>query len=146
MKDKIVKLREETGAGIMDCKNALKDADGDMDKARDIIKEKGLARADKKAERKTGSGVIESYIHNSRVGVLLELRCETDFVARNEEFVSLAHDIAMQVASMNPESVEDLLAQDFIKDGSVTVGDELTRVISKMGENMKIERFCRYEL
>lgn len=142
----IVTLREETGAGVMDCKKALDEANGDLEKAKQIIFEKGVAKAEKKAERKTGSGLLESYIHNGRIGVLVEIRCETDFVARNEEFQSFAKDVAMQIASMAPESVEDLLEQPYIKDNTITISDLLTRIIAKIGENMKIERFCRYEL
>lgn len=146
MTDAIVKLREETGAGIMDCKRALDDAGNDYNKAKQLIVERGVVKAEKKSERKTGSGVLESYIHDGRIGVLLELRCETDFVAKNEKFKELAHNIAMQIASMNPESVEELLEQPFIKDQSFTIGSLLTQSIATIGENMKIERFCRYEL
>lgn len=146
MNDAIVRLREETGAGVMDCKRALDDAQGDVEKARLLIFERGAVKAQKKAERKTGSGLLEAYVHNNRVGVLLEIRCETDFVARTDAFKTLAHDVAMQVASMDPQDVEDLLAQEFIKDGSVTINDVVTRAISSIGENIKIERFCRYEL
>lgn len=142
----IVTLREETGAGVMDCKKALDEASGNLEKAKEIIFSKGAAKAQKKAERKTGSGILEAYVHNGRIGVLVEIRCETDFVARNDEFRSFARDVAMQIASMAPEDVEALLAQPFIKDESITIEDALTRMIAKIGENMKIERFCRYEL
>ena len=146
MPDDVKKLRELTGAGVMECKRALEEAKGDLDDAQKIIEEKGILKAEKKSERKTGSGVLESYIHNSRVGVLLELRCETDFVARTEDFKNLAHDIAMHIAAMNPENVEALLAQPFVKDASKTVGDVIKQTIGKIGENMKIERFMRYQL
>ncbi|MHB9019522.1 MAG: translation elongation factor Ts [Minisyncoccota bacterium] len=139
-------LREETGAGIMECKRALQDANGDIEEAKRIINEKGLLKAEKKSERKTGSGILESYIHNSRVGVLLELRCETDFVARTEDFKNLAHDLVMHIAAMNPENVEVLLAQPFVKDPSKTINDVIKQVIGKIGENMVVERFMRYEL
>lgn len=142
----IVKLRELTGAGIMDCKRALQEANGDIDLAKNIIAEKGLAKAEKKSERKTGSGLLESYIHNGRVGVLLELRCETDFVAKTDDFKNLAHDLAMHIAAMKPENVDDLLAQPFIKDASQTIGDLIKKTIAKLGENTVIERFTRYEL
>lgn len=142
----VKKLREETGAGVMECKRALQDAKGDIDEARKIINERGLLKAEKKAERKTGSGVLESYIHNGRVGVLLELRCETDFVARTEDFKNLAHDLVMHIAAMNPENVEALMAQPFIKDPSKTIKDFLKQAIGKIGENMVVERFMRYEL
>ncbi len=146
MNDAIVRLREETGAGVMDCKRALDDAQGDLDKARTLIFERGAAKAEKKAERKTGSGLLETYVHNNRVGVLLELRCETDFVARTDAFKTLAHDIVMQIASMNPQSVDELLTQEFIKDSAITINELVTRAIASIGENIKIERFCRYEL
>jgi len=146
MSDNIKKLREMTGAGIMECKRALEEAKGDIDTAKNIIAERGLAKAEKKSERKTGSGVLESYVHNGRVGVLLELRCETDFVAKTEDFKNLAHDLAMHIAAMNPENVEALLAQPFIKDSSKTIGDLIKSIIAKLGENTVIERFMRYEL
>ncbi len=145
-KEDIQKLRMMTNAGMMDCKRALEEAGGDIDKAREIIKEKGLIIAEKKASRKTGAGLLETYIHNNRVGVLLELRCETDFVARSDMFKNLAHDLAMQIAAMEPEGVDELLEQPSIKDPAVTVNDIITQVIAQMGENIKVERFCRYEL
>jgi elongation factor Ts len=144
--DNVKKLRELTGAGVMECKRALEEAKGDFDAAKDIIAEKGMLKAEKKAERKTGSGVLESYIHNGRVGVLLELRCETDFVARTDDFKNLAHDLAMHIAAMNPENIEALLAQPFIKDPSKNIEVVIKQVIGKIGENMKVERFMRYEL
>ena len=140
------KLREETGAGIMECKRALQEAKGDVEEAKKIIDERGLLKADKKSDRKTGSGVLESYIHNGRVGVLLELRCETDFVTKTEDFKNLAHDLAMHIAAMNPENVEALLAQPFVKDPSKNISDVIKQVIGKIGENMVVERFMRYEL
>jgi elongation factor Ts len=144
--DNVKKLRELTGAGIMDCKKALEEAEGDFDAAQSIIAEKGMLRAEKKSERKTGSGVLESYIHNGRVGVLLELRCETDFVARTDDFKNLAHDLAMHIAAMNPENINELLAQPFIKDPSKTIEAVIKQFIGKLGENTKVERFIRYEL
>ena len=146
MTDAIVKLREETGAGVMDCKKAIDDAGGDYEKARALIFERGASKATKRQERKTGAGVLETYIHNGRIGVLVEVRCETDFVAKNETFKALAHDIAMHIASMDPATVDDLLAQPFVRDESVTVQDLVTQAIAKTGENIKIERFCRYEI
>ena len=144
--DILVQLREATGAGVMDCKKALDDAKGDYEKAKQLILERGVAKAEKRAERKTGAGVLETYVHNGRIGVILELRCETDFVAKTDVFKTLAHDLAMHVASMEPGSVKDLLKQPFIKDESLTVGDLITQAIAKTGENIKLERFCRYEL
>ncbi|MGI6555445.1 MAG: translation elongation factor Ts [Bacillota bacterium] len=110
-------LREKTGAGMMDCKKALVEADGDFEKAVDILREKGLAKAAKKAGRVASEGLVVSYIHgNGKIGVLLEVNCETDFVARNEEFASLCHDIAMQVAAANPEYVSrDEIPQEVLE-------------------------------
>ena len=142
----LVRLREVTGAGVMDCKKALEDAGGDFDKAKEIILERGVSKAEKRAERKTGSGVLETYVHNGRIGVILELRCETDFVAKTEVFKTLAHDLAMHIASMAPENIDELLEQPFIKDEKVKVGSLITQAIAKTGENIKLERFCRYEL
>jgi len=130
----------------MECKRALQEANGDFDKAISIIHEEGLVRADKKKERTTGAGLLESYVHNERVGVLLELRCETDFVGRSKEFRELAHDLAMQIAAMNPANVDDLLKQMYIKDETLTIEDLIKRAIAKVGENIKVERFCRYEI
>ena len=146
MLNKIQKLREATGAGVMECSRALKEAGGDFDKAVSIIHEQGIIKAEKKKERTTGAGILESYIHNERVGVLLELRCETDFAARSKEFRGLAHDLAMQIAAMEPAKVDDLLKQMYIKDETLIVGDLIKRVIAKVGENIRVERFCRYEI
>jgi len=146
MKGQIQKLRELTGAGVMECKKALQKADGDFDKAISIIHEEGLVRAEKKKERATGAGILESYLHNERVGVLLELHCETDFVGRSKEFKELAHDLAMQIAAMDPINIEDLLKQMYIKDETLTVEDLIKRTIAKLGENIRVERFCRYEI
>lgn len=142
----VQKLRETTGAGVMECKKALEEAGGNFDKAISIIHERGLVRAEKKSERTTGAGALESYIHNERVGVLLELRCETDFVARSKDFKDLAHDLVMQIASMDPKTIEELLVQQYIKDDSVTIEFLVKQTISKLGENIRVERFCRYEL
>ncbi len=142
----IIKLRKATGAGVMECKRALEEAGGDFEKAVQIIKERGIVIAEKKGDRKTGAGILESYIHNDRVGVLLELRSETDFVARSEPFRKLAHELAMQIAAMNPKDIEDLLRQPYIKDESVKVEKLVKQTIAEVGENIKVERFCRYEL
>lgn len=142
----IKKLREETGAGVVDCKKALQEAEGDYDKAVELIKEKGVAIAKKKSDRETGAGIIESYIHGNRVGVLLELRCETDFVVKSDPFQELAHELAMQIASMNPEDPEDLLEQEYVKDPEKKVEELITETITEVGENINVNRFCRYEL
>ncbi len=142
----VQKLREMTGAGVMECKKALEDAAGDFDKAVQIINERGLVKAEKKASRTTGAGLLESYVHNNRVGVLLDLRCETDFVVRSEPFRELAHNLVMHIAAMNPENVEDLLKQPYVRDEKMAIDALIKGVIAKTGENIKVERFCRYEL
>jgi len=146
MSDDIKKLREITGAGVMDCQRALKEAGGDFDKAISFIHKRGEIIFQKRKERLTGAGVLKSYIHNGRVGVLLDIRCETDFVGRGEDFQNLANEVAMQITAMNPENVEELLKQPYVKDESITIGDLIKRVIAKTGENVKVERFCRYEI
>jgi elongation factor Ts len=146
MDDRIIKLREETGAGVMDCKRALDKAGGDMAKAAEYIREAGIAKADSKKERQTGAGYLSSYVHNNRVGVLLEIRAETDFVVRSEPFQELAHELLLHIAAMAPESVEALLAQPFVKDEKRTVSELIKEVAGKVGENIKVERFVRYEL
>lgn len=146
MLEDIKKLRGDTGAGVMDARRALEEAGGDIDKAREVIKEKGIAIADKKAERKTGAGLLESYIHNNKIGVLLEARCETDFVAKSDPMKELAHELAMHIVAMNPQSVEELIGQPYIRDESRTIDSLIKDVIAKTGENIKVERFCRYEV
>ena len=144
-KDDILKLRELTGAGIMDCKKALADAKGNFDKAKGILREKGLALAKKKSDRATGEGQIISYVHaGGKIGALVEINCETDFVARNEVFQHFARDVAMQVAA-RPEEVS-LLDQKFIKDPSKTVRDYLTETIARLGENILVRRMVRFEI
>ena len=130
MNNDIITLRNETGAGVMDCKNALDKANGDLEKAKEILFKNGIAKAQKKSDRKTGAGLLEAYIHNNRIGVLLEVRCETDFVAKNNKFKEFAHDLSMQIASMNPGSVEELLEQQYIKDESKKVSDILKQIIA----------------
>lgn len=142
----IQKLREITGAGVMDCKKALDDSKGDFEKAKALIQEQGLIKAGKKTNRETGAGLLETYIHNSRVGVLLELRCETDFVARAEPVKELSHDLAMHIAAMDPENVEVLLGQPYIKDETQKVENIIKQVIAKVGENIRVARFMRYEI
>lgn len=145
--DAVKKLRELTSAGVVDCKKALKEAEGDLDKAGKILKKKGAKLAEKRASRETGEGLIEVYLHpGARVGVMLELACETDFVARNELFKKLAHELAMQVASMDPSTVEGLLQQEYIRDPKKKVKDLVEETIAKFGENIRVERLVRYEL
>ena len=146
MDDRIIKLREETGAGVMECKRALDKAEGDMKKALEFIREAGIAKAESKKERKTGAGYLGAYVHNNRVGVLMEMRAETDFVVRSEPFQAMAHELLLHIAAMAPESVEALIEQPFVKDESVKVGDLIKSVTGKVGENIKVERFTRYEI
>lgn len=142
----VQRLREATGAGVMECKKAMDDAGGDFDKAVALINERGVIKAEKKASRATGAGILESYVHNGRVGVLLELRCETDFVARTDAFRELAKNLVMQIAAMGPETVDDLLKQPYIRDDKTSIEQLVKGVIAKTGENVQIGKFCRYEL
>jgi elongation factor Ts len=190
--EKIKQLREETAAGMMDVKRALEESDGDIEGARRVLRERGQAIAAKKSQRETKEGLIEAYVHfNGRVGTLVEVNCETDFVARTQDFKQFARDVALQVASMNPmtvapegiprEALEEersiaekqaaqmgkpenithrivegrlekwvrenaLLTQPFVKDPEKTVGDLLRDNIQKVGENIVVRRFVRYEL
>ncbi len=152
-------LRDQTGAGIMDCKEALEKSDGDMEKAIQALREKGVASATKRVGKDTNEGVIETYLHTGgRVGAMVELGCETDFVARTEEFRKLAHDICMQVAAMGPAYVEAdeieegddrppaqivLMLQPYIKNNSSSVGEMVRELAGKVGENIKVVRFTR---
>jgi len=143
----VQRLRSETGAGVMDSKKALEAAKGDFDKAKTILKEKGLASAQKRSDRETKEGVIEAYIHSGgRIGALVELSSETDFVARNDEFRELAREIAMQVAAMDPQDIDELLAQAYIRDASKTIGELVTTLASTTGENVRVRRFARFQL
>ena len=143
----IKKLRDLTGAGMMDAKAALENAEGDFDKATKLLMEKGAQLAESKADRSALQGLIVDYIHpGDRVGVLLELNCETDFVARNPEFRIMAHDIAMHIAAASPTDIKDLLEQQYIKDLSIKISDYLNKYIQKFGENLEIARFERFEI
>ena len=188
----VKELREKTGAGMMDCKRALVETDGDLEKAVDYLREKGLSKAAKKADRVTAEGLVASYIHgNGRIGVLVEVNCETDFVARSEDFQQLVKDVAMQIAATDPryltredvpqeaidherevlrqqalnegkpEAIVDkmtegrlekfyrenvLLEQEFVKDTDKSVQQMITEMIAKIGENISVRRFTRYQL
>jgi len=144
--DNVSKLREITGVGVMECKKALDEAQGDFEKARQIIHEKGLAKIEKRADRETGAGMIVSYVHNDRIGALLDLRAETDFVVRSEPFKELAKEIVMQIAAMNPQNVDELLNQPYIKNESKTIKDLIDDVKARVGENIKINNFARLEI
>jgi len=152
----VKELREKTGAGIMDCKKALQETNGNQEKAQELLKQKGLLKHAKLAGRVANQGVIESYIHTGgRIGALVEVNCETDFVARTDEFRTLAREIAMQVASMNPQTVgslegdegEDaLLSQEYIRDARRTIRDLIKETIAQVGENIVVSRFMRFEV
>jgi len=147
VKDNVKRLREETGAGVMDCKRALDEAKGDFDKAKGLIKERGLAKAKEKADREAKEGIVEAYVHaGGRIGAMVELSSETDFVARNPGFKELAREIAMQVAAMDPTNVDQLLEQPYIRDSSKTIGELVTTVAASTGENVRVKRFKRFEL
>ena len=142
----IKKLRELTEAGIADCREALKESDGDLTKAKEWLKKKGLDKASSKTDREVKAGIVETYSHGGKVGVLVEVLCETDFVARTEDFKGLAHELSLQIASMNPSSVEELLSQEYIRDNSLTVEQLIKSVIGKLGENIQVGRFERIAL
>lgn len=142
----IKQLREQTGAGIADCRVALEASGGDMEKAKEWLKKHGLEKGASKSEREVKNGMIEVYSHGGKVGVLVELLCETDFVAKTPDFKNLAHEIALQVASMNPSSVEELLGQEYIRDNTQTVDQLIKGVIGKLGENIQVGRFERIAL
>ena len=159
--DRVKELRGQSGAGIMDCRNALLEAEGNMEKAAKILKQSSLFKVEKKRERLTSQGLIEAYIHTGRIGAMVEVNCETDFAARTDEFKELAHNLAMQVAAMPPEFISQeevpegddtdaqltcLLLQPYIRDSALTVKDIIDETIAKVGENIKVSRFARFEL
>lgn len=144
--EKIKKLREETGLSIGECEKALKEGGGDLDKAREILSKKGEIFAQKRIERETGYGVVASYIHyDKKVGTMIELRCESDFVARSEDFQKLAHEICLQIAAISPEEIP-ILEQKWIKDENKTMKELIDDYISKFGENIVLKRFVRYQI
>ncbi len=141
------KLRQETSASIADCRVALEETENDYKKAQAWLKKRGLEKAVKKSDRETSQGLVESYIHmGGRIGVLLEIRCETDFVAKTDDFKQLTREIGMQISAMNPENVEALLKQEYIRDTKMTIEELIKSVIGKLGENITIARFTRYAL
>jgi elongation factor Ts len=160
----IKELRQKCGAGIMECRSALIKAEGDMEKALENLREQGCLKAAKKAERATEQGLVEAYIHiGGRIGSIVEINCETDFVARTDVFKELAHNLAMQVAAMCPRYISEdeipeeeradteidatcLLKQVYIKDPTITIQDVIFEAIAKTGENIKVSRFARFEL
>ena len=145
--DTIRKLRDSTGAPVMRVKKVLEEEKGDEKKAEKILKKEGFEKASKRQDRETSAGKVFSYVHHSgKVAVLIEVLCETDFVAKNDLFVSLGKDVSMQIASMNPKDVKELEGQDFIKDPSKKISDLVKEVIAKTGENIRLGRFYRVEL
>ena len=146
-KDEVKRLREETGAGVMDCKRALEESKGDFENAKALIKERGLAKAQKKSDREAKEGIVEAYVHaGGRIGAMVEVSSETDFVARNPEFRELAKELAMQVAAMDPKDVDELLEQTYIRDASKKVGELVTGIAAATGENVRVRRFKRFQL
>ena len=142
----VKELREKTGAGIMDCKKVLTETDGDMEKAMELLRERGIAKAAKKSDRIAAEGLVECYIsEDGKVGSIVEVNSETDFVAKNAEFKEFVLEVAKQVAIKNPKDVEELLGQDSIQETGKTVKEVLTDKIAKIGENMNIRRFERFE-
>ncbi len=158
-------LRERTSAGVLDCRQALLNTDGDVQEALELLRQRGLAIAEKKASRTVGQGIIEAYVHHGgQIGAMVEVNCETDFVAHTREFKELAHNLALQIAAMSPKFIsseeegstegereEDpqktcLLLQPFIKDDSKSVKEVIAETIAKVGENIKVRRFARFEL
>jgi len=144
--EKIKKLREETGVGVMICKKVLDKAKGNIEKAQKLIQEELKDLIKKKKEAKTGVGKLEAFIHNNRVGVLLEMRAQTDFAVKSPLFKELCHNLVMQIAAMSPENIEELMKQPFIKDESKSVREIIDETISKLKENINIQRFTRYEI
>jgi elongation factor Ts len=143
----VKKIRAEMGLGIMEIKAALEEAEGDEKKAKDILKLKGFKKAESKAERETHQGRVATYTHSTgKIGVMVELLCETDFVAKHEDFVAVTKDICLQIAAMNPETVEDLLKMEFIKDPSKTIDEMVKGLVAKFGENIKIGKMARFEI
>lgn len=143
----IKELRNLTNISIQACKQALEESKGNIKKALEILKKQGAFIAEKKSQREVKDGIIASYIHsNQKIGVLLKLRSETDFVARNEEFQKLAKELAMHIAAMNPENTKELLKQAYIRDLDISIEDLLKSYIAKLGENITVESFIRFEI
>ena len=142
----IKKLKELSGAGLTDAKVALVEAKGDFDKALEVMRKKGLTKAEKRGDRETREGLIDAYVHDGRIGALVEVNCETSFVAKTDEFKDLAHKLAMQVASMDPRDVNELMGQQYILDDGKTVEMFVKDAIAKTGENITVKQFKRIEL
>jgi elongation factor Ts len=144
--EQLKQLREETGVSMGECQKALAEAKGDIAKAKEILKKLGKELAQKKSERATCQGIIDAYIHpNKKVGAMIELRCETDFVAKNPDFLKLAHELCLQIAAIDPEEIP-IFEQPWIKDQAKTVKSLIEDTVAKLGENIILEKFIRYEL
>ncbi len=145
--EQVKQLRDKTGVSVMACKEALEKSGGDVEKALDFLAERGLKIAEAKSERRTKAGIVEAYIHPSKqIGVLLELRSETDFVAKNQDFQILAHDLSMHIAASCPNDIPELLSQPYVKNPEITVNDFLKEAVQKFGENIEISRFNRFNI
>jgi len=145
--EQIKQLRQKTGLSVIECKKALEEVKGDEVKALEILSKRGAEKAIKKSARGAEQGLIEAYLHNNgKIGVILELNCETDFVAKNDQFKKLAHDLAMHIAALDVQDVDELLAQPFIKDESKTIQELIAENVAKLGENIKVGKFVRLEI
>lgn len=145
--DQVKKLRDETAISLSLCKKALEEANGNLDKAKEILKKCGEDLSRKKISRGTEQGIITSYIHsNKKIGVLLELGCESDFVAKNEDFQNLSHELCLQITAMAPDDINQLLEQAWVKDSAKTIQDLINQSIAKLGENIVLKRFVRFEI
>lgn len=144
--EELKQLREETGVSIGECQKALSEAKGDITKAKEVLKKMGKELAQKKSARVTCQGIVDTYIHpNKKIGVMIELRCETDFVAKNPDFLKLSHELCLQIAAIDPEEIP-ILEQPWIKDQAKTVKNLIEDTVAKLGENIVLEKFIRYEL
>jgi len=145
--EEVKALRDATGVSVMECKKALEEAQGDVEKAKAILKERSALVVSKKSDRELGAGSVAAYVHNTaQVGALVLLSCETDFVSKNEEFVALARDIAMHIAAMRSENIEALLAEAFIKDAGKTIADLLSAATQKFGERIEISKYSCFSV
>ena len=145
--DDIKRLRAETSCGVIDCKKALEEAKGDFNKAKEFLRRRGLEMAAKKSDRAAKEGRVETYIHTgNKIGVLVEVNCETDFVARNEDFCRFSRDVAMHIAAMDPENVPALVTQPFVRDPGKSIQDLLNELVAKIGENIIVSRFVRFKV
>jgi elongation factor Ts len=144
--DEIKRLRQLTGVGITDAKQALQAANGDFDKALAEMRQKGLTKAEKRGEREARAGLVGSYVHDGKIGVLVEVNCETDFVAKTDEFKELVKDLSLHICASDPEDLAALLEQPFVKDPATTIGDVVKEANAKLGENIVVRRFSRLAL